>query len=26
VRLTGLGAGVTALFLLNATALGFSLN
>jgi hypothetical protein len=24
--LTGLGAGVTALFLLNATALGFSLN
>jgi hypothetical protein len=26
VRLTGLGAGVTALFLLNATTLGFTLN
>jgi hypothetical protein len=26
VRLTAFGAGVTALFLLNATALGFSLN
>ena len=26
VRLTAFGAGVTALFLLNATALGFTLN